>query len=726
MKVAKLAIVTWASTLPVQGSDVAAQAPGRDRELTGGSGSWFQDWFDFGDWPNWWGGGGSGTDRAAVALDFADLAMEWVRQSERGPTISTHFVMYVTAALFDAYAAFEDGTTGSITDLKDVRVKANDLSNSNRKKAQQFAMADAAFNVITELGETLIDQKFLEADDGEDAVERLKVLRKTARTLRQEFVNGLRLKNKVRRQARAVSNAVISAILSRVTEDGSNFENNFVDTTDYEVEPWISPVPFLTDPPTDYDFADESFVETFNTYNAELASQQTTTGFAQVNPKVADGTVRLTDTFQTLRYYGILPSPGPLTPQWGEVTPMTLSSSSQFRGEVVGPYDEQGNLNPFWVAEAEELVGYACDVQAGKCPTCRATAEYWELGDSTVYPPGWWVELSINLAREEGVSVKKALQMVFGTSLSTFDSGIAAWEMKYFYDTTRPFTAVNELFQGSQVCDWRGNTTANVDDFDHWRPYQKGRGAYPPFPDNPSGHSTFSTSSSVVLRNLMGKNFFDFTSESFASRFDTSGGFDGNPDNGNEDIALKYDTFSEAADAAGISRLFGGIHAMQGNIRGLEIGARIGHETSKYLRKIFGDGNIGLDPVNDVNNDIVFGSGGDDALLVAPCSQGGPVEVYGYYGADVLEFDTKGNCGPVSLFGGDGADTFRIGALATIQDYKTEDTIVLLREAGAITTSTQKSVTTVRVDGKKVVKIAGIYDSSDLNIVFETSSGLFQ
>ena len=98
---------------------------------------------------------------------------------------------------------------------------------------------------------------------------------------------------------------------------------------------------------------------------------------------------------------------------------MTLSSPSQFRGEVVGPYDEQGNLNPFWVAEAEELVGYACDVQAGKCPTCRATAEYWELGDSTVYPPGWWVERAIILAREESVNVKKALQMIFGTALSS-------------------------------------------------------------------------------------------------------------------------------------------------------------------------------------------------------------------------------------------------------------------------------------------------------------------
>lgn len=86
----------------------------------------------------------------------------------------------------------------------------------------------------------------------------------------------------------------------------------------------------------------------------------------------------------------------------------------------------------------------------------------------------------------------------------------------------------------------------------------------------------------------------------------------------------------------------------------------------------------------------------------------------------MLEFDAPGTCGPVCLFGGDGADTFRIGAMAMIQDYKVDDTIVLLREKGAITASIEKMVTTVRVDGEKVVKIAGHWGASDLNVLFES------
>mmetsp|Transcript_11764 Transcript_11764/g.15512 ORF Transcript_11764/g.15512 Transcript_11764/m.15512 type:complete len:295 (-) Transcript_11764:855-1739(-) len=291
--------------------------------------------------------------------------------------------------------------------------------------------------------------------------------------------------------------------------------------------------------------------------------------------------------------------------------------------------------------------------------------------------------------------------------------------MKYTYDTVRPVTTINELFKGSNVSDWRGYRLANIDDKDHWRPYQLRRNIVPPFPDIPSGHSAFSTSASVVLRHLLGTNLFNYETEPFISRFDLTDGFDGNSANGNEETTLSYDTFSQAADAAGYSRLLGGIHMMQGNILGLEMGSRVGHSTMKYLRKLFDDDNIGVDPVNDVMNDIVFGTGRDDVSLVAHCGQDGPVEVYGFYGNDVLEFSESGICGPVSLFGGDGADTFRVGAKCTIQDYEIVDIIKLNMGEGSITTSVTNSVTTVSIDGDEVVDVDGVWTSDDLNIVFE-------
>lgn len=326
--------------------------------------------------------------------------------------------------------------------------------------------------------------------------------------------------------------------------------------------------------------------------------------------------------------------------------------------------------------------------------------------------------------------MKTTLQIILGTSITVFDAGIAAWDMKFAFDSVRPVTAVNELFFGSVVSDWTGETpgnrVANIDDRNFWRPYQLRRNASPPFPDVPSGHSVFSTSASVVLRNLLRTNVFDFTTEPFRSRFDTDKGFDGNPENGNEDVTLDFKTISQAADAAGYSRLLGGIHMMQGNVLGLEMGAKIGHSSLQFLRVIFGENDLGLDPVQDVNTDLVFGTGRDDALLVAPCGVG-PVEVFALYGNDTLESTVGEGCGPVNLFGGFGADIFRIGgsvARATIQDYESDkDTILLLRESGSVTTSISNSVTTILVEGVPVASLDGNWSDSDLNISFDSLVG---
>mmetsp|Transcript_12252 Transcript_12252/g.21228 ORF Transcript_12252/g.21228 Transcript_12252/m.21228 type:complete len:319 (+) Transcript_12252:1158-2114(+) len=317
------------------------------------------------------------------------------------------------------------------------------------------------------------------------------------------------------------------------------------------------------------------------------------------------------------------------------------------------------------------------------------------------------------------MDVKESLQLIFGTTITVFDAGVAAWEMKYFHDTVRPVTTINELFKGSTVSDWRSDRLANIDDKDHWRPYQLRRNIVPPFPDVPSGHSAFSTSASVVLRNLLGTNLLDFYTKPFISRFDLEDGFDGDSSNGNEEVVLNWKTFSQAADAAGYSRLLGGIHFMQGNVLGLIMGSRVGHSTLKYLRTIFGEDDIGADPVDDVFNHLVSGTGGDDALLVAPCVEDSPVEVYGLYGDDYLQVENDDDdCGPVSLFGGDGADQFQIGRFATIQDYETKDTIELVQEEGDITTSVTDFVTTVFVDGVAALDIDGVWDTSDLKIVF--------
>jgi len=301
----------------------------------------------------------------------------------------------------------------------------------------------------------------------------------------------------------------------------------------------------IESPRARYNFEDGTWVTDFVTYNATTAFNNPNPGYIQINSIVGDlvgsdrannsepfindgfpeeGKVRLTETYQLLGNYGIFPPAAdggqakPLTAHWGGVTPISLSSSDELRTDLFGPYNVDGSINQDMVDEARQVVDLSQKQQDTVCPKCRASSEYWELGDEFPYPPGWWVGQATQIAKDKGLDVEESLKLILGVSITVYDAGISSWEMKYYYDSVRPFTVINELFDGSTVPDWRGNQTAKPADKEHWRPYQLRRNIMPPFPDCPSGHSSFSTSAATVMRNLLQTNDFDFTSEEFKSR----------------------------------------------------------------------------------------------------------------------------------------------------------------------------------------------------------------
>ncbi|EJK74535.1 hypothetical protein THAOC_03780 [Thalassiosira oceanica] len=675
-------------------------------------------------------------------------------------SISGHFLVMTNAALFDAWAAYEPSTTGAVTDLDAIRVNSTAFDSSDRpsllrERSQAHSMTTAAFKILSfVMGPAMISQNSLELEEEEPEIaeERLAELLDAAQALKAQQLSLIRYglnaaeKDLMQEVSNTVHQPIKEAIKSRIRADGSNFQQNYTDdTTGYAVTSWIDPSPCLnlclpgdgiSNGTGDYDFTDSS-IYTYNTFDARLATDAyadlAEPPLMQIHPLVEDGTLRLTETWQSLTQMGTFPGAKdggeqfPLTPHWGGVTPFTLPTGSSLRSEYYGPYDEEGNLRQQWIDELTQLLDLAEQQQGGTCPRCRAESEYWELGDEFKYPPGWWADRANEMVKDLDLPVKESLQVSLAVAMAVFDAGIAAWDMKYFYDSVRPVTAINELFYGSMISDWTGsaqhNKVANLDDRNFWRPYQLRRNSSPPFPDVPSGHSAFSSSAMVVLRLILGTNVFGFVTEPFQCRFDTSGGFDGDASNGNEYTTLDFKYLSEATDAAGFSRLLGGIHMMQGNIVGLEMGTKIGHGVVGHVRSLFGE-DVGDDPVNDIDSDILFGTGGDDVISV-PCNVDGNSEAYGYYGDDTLEYlgGSLGQlCGQVTLFGGDDEDTFRVGDVAVIGDYEAIDTIILIRSQGTLSRRVIGDKTTVRVDGSSAVILEGQWDLSSLNIVFEEPS----
>lgn len=107
----------------------------------------------------------------------------------------------------------------------------------------------------------------------------------------------------------------------------------------------------------------------------------------------------------------------------------------------------------------------------------------------------------------------------------------------------------------------------------NWMPFQADFFVTPPFPGYTSGHSTFSRAGARVLANFTGNEFFPGGYGSYVAVKNEDLDFELGP---TETVELQWATYNDAADEAGISRRFGGIHPWYddypGRVQGYDVG----------------------------------------------------------------------------------------------------------------------------------------------------------
>jgi hypothetical protein len=116
-----------------------------------------------------------------------------------------------------------------------------------------------------------------------------------------------------------------------------------------------------------------------------------------------------------------------------------------------------------------------------------------------------------------------------------------------------------------------------------WMPYQKSTFVTPPFAGFTSGHSTFSRSGAEVLAGLTNSPFFP----GGLGTFDFNPGFLTFELGPSAPIQLQYATYFDAADDAGISRIYGGIHIPSDDFKGRIMGQRIGQTVWAKAQKYY-------------------------------------------------------------------------------------------------------------------------------------------
>jgi len=265
--------------------------------------------------------------------------------------------------------------------------------------------------------------------------------------------------------------------------------------------------------------------------------------------------------------------------RWSEVKPFVLSSASQFRIPPPPALDSVDYANAF-----NEVKAYGGDGVV--TPTIRS-AEQTEIGTYWAYdgtpslcaPPRLYNQIAMQIAAQlhtDPVDLARLLALV-NTAMA--DAGIASWESKYYYNFWRPVTAIREADPGTGptgLGDFNALTLADATFTPLGAPASNltGPNFTPPFPAYPSGHATFGAALFQTLRRFYGRDDIAFT---FVS--DELNGVTRDHDgNVRPLVPRSFQSFSQAEEENGQSRIYLGIHWSFDKSEGIVLGRHVADE----------------------------------------------------------------------------------------------------------------------------------------------------
>jgi hypothetical protein len=309
------------------------------------------------------------------------------------------------------------------------------------------------------------------------------------------------------------------------------------------------------------------------------------TGYVPVNlpstvPVTNLSTIVNPDRWQPLTYFnGVkVVTPAFIGAQWYKVRPFAMPSADQFLPFVAqfGPalYGSDG-----YVQQAQELV----DISANLTDDQKMIAEYWANGPHSELPPGHWDLFAQFVSARDHHNVDEDIKMFFALTNAIFDAGIAAWDAKRTFDSVRPVTAISFLFHDQEIRSWGGPGKGTLTmDGSQWIPYQPSTFPTPPFPEYVSGHSAFSAAGATILALFTGSEHFGDSVTFMPGTSSTEPGI-----TPARKVTLHWKRFHDAADQAGISRRYGGIHFKRGDLVGRAVGDLVGLQAWEKARTYF-------------------------------------------------------------------------------------------------------------------------------------------
>ncbi len=235
-----------------------------------------------------------------------------------------------------------------------------------------------------------------------------------------------------------------------------------------------------------------------------------------------------------------------IEPHWNKIRSMTLDSASQFMPPRPPAFDTARN-SPFF---KEVLEVY--EVRKNLTQEQTQIAQFWDnnpfvmnlighasFASKQISPGGHWIGIAKIASEKSKADIMQTLEAYTLLSISMLDGFISCWDEKYRSNLIRPESLINKYIDKD------------------WTPLLQ----TPPFPEYTSGHSVVSSAIATTLTSIYGENFV------FTDSTEVEYGF----------TVRSYKSLEQAADEAGLSRLYGGIHYRSAIEKGKEQGKKVGN-----------------------------------------------------------------------------------------------------------------------------------------------------
>lgn len=228
--------------------------------------------------------------------------------------------------------------------------------------------------------------------------------------------------------------------------------------------------------------------------------------------------------------------PAPMYTGWGSVTPFLLSNPQQFRPAPPPPV-----TSAEYATALNEVASLGRDSSTTRTPDETVAGKFWSA------TPIWitWNQVAQQLTANQHASLAQATRVFSALDLSLADTTIALYDAKYHYHVWRPVTAI-------QLGATAGNPRIVGDPT--WKPLTPTAAD----PSYPGAHSALSEAAATVLTAFYGPH---------QAVTITSAAVPG--------VTRTFASLSDAADEAGLSRIWSGQHTRLDHQAGQQLGRHV-------------------------------------------------------------------------------------------------------------------------------------------------------